>query len=355
MKKRLLIVIALVTLWGIAPNNVNAQTGFNTVLEYCTGTWCQWCPCGHTIINDILSYYPQTMVLSYHGAGSDPWQSYSLPMIQMFGFNAYPTGVVGRHTGIISRSAWNNAVFMQQYYDTPYVSINFNNYAYNSGTRTITANVVCTSTRTLTGNFYINFILTEDNLIYPQSGNSSCTGGSNYIHNHVVKALINGATGTVVSTGTWTQGNAITIPLNYVIPGDVIATNSKVNAFVYKQGAQHVSLDYNVQQSKYVAATTGLNGIVNQNQIAKEYWLDQNYPNPFNPTTNIKFSIPKDGQTSLKFYDILGNEIATYLDEFVKAGIYNAEFDASNLASGIYFYTLKSGNFIETKRMMLVK
>ena len=356
MKKRLLIVIALVTLWGIAPNNVNAQTGFNTVLEYCTGTWCQWCPCGHTIINGILTSYPNTMVLSYHGGGGgDPWLSYSAPMISLFGFNSYPTGVVGRHSGIINRDAWNNRVLFANYFDTPFVTIAFNNYNYNSGTRTITANVVCNALKNLNGAYYLSLILTEDNLVYPQTGNAQCTGGSNYVHKHVVKGLINGAIGTSVSTGTWTQGNAITIPLNYVIPGGFVENNCKVNAFVYRDGIQHVSLGDSVMQSKFVEATTGLNGIVNQNQLAKEYRLEQNYPNPFNPTTNIKFSIPKDGQTSLKFYDILGNEIATYLDEFVKAGVYNAEFDASNLASGIYFYTLKSGSFTETKRMMLIK
>jgi len=353
MKKRLLLVIALFTLLGFNSNYLKAQTGFNTVLEYCTGTWCQWCPCGHEIVESILTNFPNTVVLAYHGAGSDPWLSYSLPMIQLFGFNSYPTGVVGRHTGIISRGAWSNSVFIQNYYDTPYVSISFNNYNYNTGTRTITANVVCTPSRTLTGSFYINLILTENNLVYPQTGNGTCLGGTNYIHKHVVKGLINGATGQLVYSGNWLNGNSITIPLNYTIPGGFVESNCVVNSFVYKQGT-NVSTDYNVQQSKMIPAM-GITGIHNQNEIANSYWLEQNYPNPFNPTTNIKFSIPKDGQTTLRFYDILGNEVATYLDEFVKAGVYNAEFNASDFSSGTYFYTLKSGNFTETKKMILIK
>ena len=354
MQKRLLIAVVLFSLLGFIPNNNNAQTGFNTVIEYCTGTWCQWCPCGHTIINDILVNYPNTMVLSYHGAGSDPWISYSLPMIQLFGFNAYPTGVIGRRTGIISRSGWNNQVVIQSNSVQPGVSIAFNNYTYNAGTRTITANVVATASANLTGNYFINLILTEDNLVYPQTGNGSCPGGQNYIHMHVVKGLINGALGQALNSGgTWNQGTPITTTLNYVIPSGFVESNCKINALVYKQGT-NVSLDYDVQQTKITPAT-GVTGINNQNEFASEYNLAQNYPNPFNPTTNIKFSIPKDGHATLKIYDVLGNEVATYLDEVVKAGIYNAEFDGSNLASGIYFYTLKSGNFVDTKKMSLVK
>jgi len=86
-----------------------------------------------------------------------------------------------------------------------------------------------------------------------------------------------------------------------------------------------------------------------------EYQLFQNYPNPFNPVTNIHFSIPKDGNVTLKFYDILGNEVSKYFDGFMKAGMYNVEFDGSNLASGIYFYKIVADNFTSTKKMILSK
>lgn len=90
-------------------------------------------------------------------------------------------------------------------------------------------------------------------------------------------------------------------------------------------------------------------------EIPSGYSLSQNYPNPFNPVTNIKFSVPKDGHASLKIYDIAGKLVATYLDEYVKAGHYNAEVDGSELSSGTYFYTLKTDNFMETKKMILLK
>jgi len=86
-----------------------------------------------------------------------------------------------------------------------------------------------------------------------------------------------------------------------------------------------------------------------------EYVLYQNYPNPFNPRTNIGFRIADRGFVSIKVYDVLGKEIATLVNEEKPAGNYEVEFDATNLTSGIYFYQLKAGNLIETKKMLLLK
>jgi hypothetical protein len=92
--------------------------------------------------------------------------------------------------------------------------------------------------------------------------------------------------------------------------------------------------------------------------------LYQNYPNPFNPTTNIGFRISDFGFVSLKVYDVLGNEIATLVDEYKPAGSYEVEFSPESPkgagsikhpASGIYFYQLTAGDFIQTKKMILLR
>ena len=85
------------------------------------------------------------------------------------------------------------------------------------------------------------------------------------------------------------------------------------------------------------------------------YNLAQNYPNPFNPVTTIQYSIPQQGNVSLKVYDVLGNEIAELVNEEKGIGVYSVNFDASGLASGMYLYQLKAGNFVETKKMILLK
>ena len=85
--------------------------------------------------------------------------------------------------------------------------------------------------------------------------------------------------------------------------------------------------------------------------------LFQNYPNPFNPSTVINYQLPEAIQVSLKVYDELGREVETLVDEFQQAGIHNATFKTQSLSlpSGVYFYTLKAGEFIETKKMILLK
>jgi len=85
------------------------------------------------------------------------------------------------------------------------------------------------------------------------------------------------------------------------------------------------------------------------------YTLQQNYPNPFNPSTTIKFSIPKAGNVKLVVYDVLGKEVATLVNNFLNAGQYNFQFNASNLASGIYLYRLETNNFVQTNKMLLMK
>jgi photosystem II stability/assembly factor-like uncharacterized protein len=90
-------------------------------------------------------------------------------------------------------------------------------------------------------------------------------------------------------------------------------------------------------------------------EIPSSYSLNQNYPNPFNPTTNIKFSIIKAEQVKLIVYDIQGREVLTLVNESLQPGTYETEFDGSMLNSGVYFYKITSGNFSETKKMLLLK
>ena len=89
--------------------------------------------------------------------------------------------------------------------------------------------------------------------------------------------------------------------------------------------------------------------------VPTAYALAQNYPNPFNPTTTISYQLPKSGTVTLKVYDILGRETAVLVDEQKPAGFYQATFDASKLSSGLYFYRLEAGSFVQTKKLLLVK
>jgi hypothetical protein len=94
--------------------------------------------------------------------------------------------------------------------------------------------------------------------------------------------------------------------------------------------------------------------------VPLSYYLSQNYPNPFNPSTRIKYTIPLNvsGEKSniiLKVYDVLGNEVATLVNEAKIPGVYEVEFSGSDLASGIYIYQLKADNYTSTKKMVLLR
>ena len=89
--------------------------------------------------------------------------------------------------------------------------------------------------------------------------------------------------------------------------------------------------------------------------IPENFILNQNYPNPFNPSTTISWQSEKDGRQTLKIYDVLGNEVAILFDRILHAGKHEITFDASSLPSGVYFYRIRSGNFIKTKKMVLLK
>lgn len=89
--------------------------------------------------------------------------------------------------------------------------------------------------------------------------------------------------------------------------------------------------------------------------IPTEFVLEQNFPNPFNPSTKISWQSPLSGYQTLKVYDVLGKEVATLVDENKSAGSYEVEFDASNLSSGLYLCKLQAGDFVSTKKMILIK
>ena len=148
--------------------------------------------------------------------------------------------------------------------------------------------------------------------------------------------------GNVIHTWRWTAGaNGSAVP-------KVLAANDFFGGTAVDQ--MYVDDYYYNPNSIW---PTGINLI--SGEVPSDYNLSQNYPNPFNPTTNIKFSIPTQGLVTLKVFNSLGKEVATLVNEVTNTGTYVVDFDAGSLASGVYFYRLQSGDFSETKRMMLIK
>jgi len=94
---------------------------------------------------------------------------------------------------------------------------------------------------------------------------------------------------------------------------------------------------------------------ITESGIPQSFQLNQNYPNPFNPTTNIEFALPQNSHATLEVYDMLGQRVATLVDGNLSAGQHSATFDASHLTSGVYIYRLQAGNYIQTRKLTLIK
>ena len=114
--------------------------------------------------------------------------------------------------------------------------------------------------------------------------------------------------------------------------------------------------DWGVDMTTRGEITVTAVGVSDQSPVMVEkFSLANNYPNPFNPSTKIQYSLPTNEFVSLKVYDIIGREVATLVNQQQSAGVYDVNFNASNLTSGIYFYKIDAGSFVDVKKMMLIK
>ena len=167
------------------------------------------------------------------------------------------------------------------------------------------------------------------------------------------------------------RGNSI-FPKSGIIPSNTSANiELKVNATSLERGTyspkfiltdvntmetiEVIPIRFNVISKSEKEVSHKLSKENNGEQLPDKYELSQNYPNPFNPSTRIKYSILADGLVTLKVYDVLGSEVTTLVNENKQAGFYEVEFNASSLANGVYFYRLQAGDFVETKKMILLK
>jgi hypothetical protein len=153
---------------------------------------------------------------------------------------------------------------------------------------------------------------------------------------------------------TWTQAAKIVAGDGFA--GDWFGSSVKIFGSLAIIGSPYDNENGTNSGSAYIfdlQNLTNLNNVINNGK--REYTLHQNYPNPFNPSTVISWQSPVGSHQTIKVFDILGNEIATLVDEYRPAGTYEVEFNAEKLASGIYFYQLRAGSYIQTKKMILLR
>jgi hypothetical protein len=348
MKKHLLIVIALVTLVGSLYSQAQRLAHF----ENWTATTCPPCASNNPQLRVwVAAHWNALTAVSYHvgwpSPGNDPMYLYnpseSYDRRYYYGVNSVPQGIMqGTHIYIGSPFNWTALSAFYDYYtgtgSPTSVQVTDTRIAGDS----IKCNITVTNLSTLPAGTYIMRTMVVERWVvyavapYPPLGET--------VFGNVFRKSLPSVAGTPIPTAAGTYN----FEFRYKVVSPPMNDSS-----IYTMAFIQNDVDKMVLNSGRPGMLVGIEPYINNSPTS--FSLQQNYPNPFNPTTNIKFTLPKESSVTLKVYDMLGSEVRTVVDGYHKAGSYNIYFDAANLSSGIYFYTLKTNEFADTKKMILVK
>ena len=179
---------------------------------------------------------------------------------------------------------------------------------------------------------------------------------------HPLQLLNAGTTNYVQMLGsgvTVTSGTDFFVVLSQTNVTDTLImrtdnTTGSTRSYSY-DGATWASTGANLRFRAIVSYGNGITDVAGSEAVPASYALYQNYPNPFNPSTTIRFSVPVAGHVSLKIYDVLGQEVATLVEDDVVAGMHTTQWKPEGIASGMYLYRLQSGTFSESRKLLLLK
>lgn len=322
-----------------------AQEDRKVLVEVFTNSHCPSCPAAHSVIDnylagsngDKISYiyyhmvypYPNDLLYLESMEGSDARNAYYNPV------SATPQGWFdGTHQG--STSGWAASLDNRVAIQSPLKFV-------LSGTRNSTQfnlNAQLTRTEDIPDNdLVIHFVIVED-LYY--DGNNSVSN-----HKHVMRKMYPTPDGQSFSIDlNETKNIPQTIDLDPIWDADSLNIVVFVQSVASKTVYQSASISYD---------ELNVTDVQNEGSVPSEFKLEQNYPNPFNPSTTISWQSPVGSHQTLKVFDLLGSEVTTLVNEEKPAGNYEISFDASYLTSGTYFYQLQIGNFVETKKMILLR
>ena len=174
------------------------------------------------------------------------------------------------------------------------------------------------------------------------------------VTNHVDSLIsyVHQITTNTIGSNRWAFPSNNLYPVQWPLPEDLAYTN----AALMTAGSDGFPLgDLNWFPDKKAQWEQMISDVEVVEAVPQEYGLSQNYPNPFNPSTKIEFSVPKQSNVTLKVFNVLGQEVATLVQQTLGAGRYSITFDAAKLAAGAYIYRLQADNFVQTSKMLLVK
>ncbi len=350
MKKFYIILFLAVFAFVFTTTTTYSQAPLKVLLENWTSSTCGPCASNNPALRAwIDAHYTNLVCVAYHvgwpSPGNDPMYLFnptqSYDRRYYYSVNAVPEGILqGLNTYIGSPFNWTAMSTLYTSYSSTTVASGISVTDTRIPPDSNKVNIVVTNYTALpAGTYYLRVMVVEKWIVY------SSPPGSNgeTVFENVFRKSLPTSTGTSISTAAGTYN----FEFRYQIDPAWHDTSIATIAFIQNDA------DHSILNTSRHGMVTGVTP--NTNDVPAQYSLGQNYPNPFNPTTNIKFNLPKDGFVTLKIYDILGNEIKTIVEGSHKAGQYDVMVDGTNFASGIYFYTLKTNDFMQTKKMIMVK
>ena len=323
------------TIWSLAlsGNNVFAGTSFNGVY-HSTNNGLNW---NQTSLNNKTIY---SLIINGNSifAGTN---DYGVYLSTNNGLNWNQTSLYNQVVWSLASSG--NNIFAGTSSNGVYLSTDNG----LSWTQTSLNNLFIFSL-TISGNYI--FAGTDYGVYF--STNNGLSWAQTFLNNHWINSLAvnenNVFAGTYYGVYLSTNNGTNWLQRNEGFPVDI-----SIESFCIINNYIIAGTDYNSVWRRYLPELVGVKK--KSNSTPSNIQLFQNYPNPFNPYSKIKMQIAKLGEVQLKIYDILGRVVATLVNEKLQPGTYEVEFDGSNYPSGIYFYTLKTENFIETKKLILLK
>jgi hypothetical protein len=132
-------------------------------------------------------------------------------------------------------------------------------------------------------------------------------------------------------------------------------TTTEGQSYSYTDKIESGSFYYRLKQVDFEGTYEYSEVLIVEFDVPRDFVLQQNYPNPFNPSTKIKYAVPEESPVSIKVFDLTGREVATLVDEIKQPGSYELTFEAGKYASGVYIYQMISGDFVQVKKMSLLK
>ena len=350
MKKYFTIFFLVVFALALNTTISYSQAPLKVLLENWTSSTCGPCASNNPALRSWIDAHSTNLVcVAYHvgwpSPGNDPMYLYnptqSYDRRYYYGVNAVPEGVLqGVNTYIGSPFNWTAMSNLYTQYTGTSVASGVSVVDTRIPPDSNKVNITVTNYTALpSGTYYLRVMVVEKWIVYqsPPGSNGETT------FENVFRKSLPSSTGTAISTDAGTYNFEFRYYMDPVWKDTSIITIAFIQNDVGKT----------ILNTSRQGMVTGIENP--PASLPKEYTLSQNYPNPFNPTTNIKFTLPKDDHVTLKVYDMLGKVVKTVVDAPLKAGEHEVLFDGYNVSSGVYFYTIKTNDFQQTKKMILVK